>query len=449
MRHLPEQPYNPNTDIDLALRELKARRQQDIAQRTQSIGQKDSAALKEEKMREAGMKEQQVAQQRYAKVATPMAFGSGISALLYTKSGREMMEKKLGMDPTTVAKVHSERMAGQTAEAKRLAEHLGVSQKDALSVVQNQGKYLGDMKGTLRDEGFLRTNYGPSGIKENLGEALYGAKYAGPLHGVTDSIGGAARAAAYTGVPALPSLSLGFGQAMQARRLRTYAQQRDQLGTAGRVAERAGALGSARTNAMIAPGAALFGMSHLPVVGGLAGAGAGMWKGAMGGLTAGLGKGILGAGSGMANLVGAKGMGAGLAGMAGGSVAPLVAGGLALALPSIIGGVAGMKAEQKRRRLRGKREPFFRIEKKYAQSGPVDSLVQRLVAAEAIQPADQLKIELLKMIESHTSPIAKITEIVDYLDQQRDKDVKESTKEYSDQMEKWDAEGQEKDGWKK
>ena len=162
---MPGQPINPSTEIDMALRELKARRKQEQYERQQTsqIGEKDSSEKRRLKL--GGMKEQENAQNRYMKIATPLGVGSGLSSLLYTKSGREMMQNKLGMDPATVAASQMKRMTGESAEAKQLASYLGVSEKNALSVVQNKGKYLGDVKPGLQDKGFFTNNYGNVGIK--------------------------------------------------------------------------------------------------------------------------------------------------------------------------------------------------------------------------------------------------------------------------------------------
>jgi hypothetical protein len=256
---------------------------------------------------------------------------------------------------------------------------------------------------------------GPANKNEALGKLLYGHQDKGGIFSLDRQLQlrdempfdmsimtphGMAIQGAMAAAPMVPAVSMGLGSARQASKLRQYREMRKELGGVGRTAETSGSIGSAIRSATIAPGAAMFAMQNLPGIGGLAGAGAGAWKSGVAGLTKGLGESVLGGAGNIASLVGADGLAGGLKAAAGSSMGAGLMGGGLLALPSIISGISGMVADKKKKRFKATKQPHFKVEKQFAQSTNLGSVVGQLASAGQLQAADQIKIELLRMIES-------------------------------------------------
>jgi len=245
---------------------------------------------------------------------------------------------------------------------------------------------------------------------------------------------------------AMPTMAAGISPAMQARRLKGLRETRKELGpgSGAATAERAGAVSGAIRTGMYTP--ALTAMALPGILGGGTGMAYNTMKGAAFAVPQTIGKGVLGA-TGLSGVsadltasAAASGAGFGTK-LAAGAMSPMAMGSLTMAIPALVSAISGMKAEATRRRLRGKRESSFRIEKKYKQSQPLDTIITQLVSQEQLGGPDQIKIELLKMIEGHTSPIPMIGAIVKFIEDQRKKDLKASTDKYSEKQYDWEEEG--------
>ena len=114
-----------------------------------------------------------------------------------------------------------------------------------------------------------------------------------------------------------------------------------------------------------------------------------------------------------------KGVGSAIAGMPAGLM-----GSLTLALPSIISGISGIKLEFQKKKLIAIRHPASKYVKEYSLTGFVEPAMVQLIGRNQITPSDQLKILLLKLIADSVSPIPKLTEMTEYAEQQREKEVK-------------------------
>lgn len=305
--------------------------------------------------------------------------------------------------------------------------------------------------------------------KSNIGRMLYGPSYQmdslnylarNGLH--TPGTGAASNA--ITGMmdlsriaaPMTAGLSMGLTGARQSKLYRSYFQDRDKLGKTASSAAKFGVAGQLISNAMLSPMMLKAGR-QLPFIGGAMGGLGDLGTAATMKLTRSIGNVLTGTNSiaapigglstaGIHGLAGtglstaAKAAGSGAVGTAAGAVAgkgaevavgtltqPII-GALTLAIPSIISAVQGIRTETARRRLVAVRQSPFQFVREYSQTHIVDNILPRLINLRQISPSDQLKIILLKMIADSVSPIPKMTEILDYMEQQREKELNQSKK---------------------
>jgi len=212
-----------------------------------------------------------------------------------------------------------------------------------------------------------------------------GAAVAGMVKKATEIPGGLSKTADIAGslIPGLGmlgGLSMGLSKSQQAQRIRSAKQSENQLGTAGKVSQVAGSTSMLRTLPMTMAGigglmagdplgmTAKVGKTMMSGTAGIMGTAAETASSAFGGASKLAGKAGLDTTSSM--LGGAGSMAGGLSGMIGSS--PLLAPGLALALPGIISGISSIVIAKKRLRIRGKRETKDTIIKKFGEPQSMD-----------------------------------------------------------------------------
>jgi len=150
------------------------------------------------------------------------------------------------------------------------------------------------------------------------------------------------------------------------------------------------------------------------------------------GLTSMIGGGVLKGASGIANMVGGKGvdLGGSLAGAAKGvgfgasmaGMTPALVGGLALALPGIIGGITGKIAEKKQRIARGFKQPTDKLIKQFSRSLGIDSVLRTMFNSNAITSDRMLELQMLMYIEQNTSSIPKMVSDTGLMSDRKEKD---------------------------
>jgi len=303
------------------------------------------------------------------------------------------------------------------------------------SNIEQARRYMGRVSSSHSSPQNKYTAFDP-GFKSTASDMFYGRRHMSPEQwahfrefGITERLGGGLLGSAVqsglnvaapvtatlgTAMPMMAAASLGNRMALNARRAKTQIQQKEQLGATGKAASLMNGLNSVKMAALATTGTLGFGMSQLP----------GM---AMSGKAAAL----MGVTKGLTGKIGATALnGVGATGLAAGVTAPVIAGALTLALPSIAGAILNAKADNKRKKIRGGKESTSSLEKKTSRSRGLSSIISQLTSANELSAADQIKIELLKMIESHTSPISIIASATKYTEDQRTKDVNASTDEY-------------------
>jgi len=211
-------------------------------------------------------------------------------------------------------------------------------------------------------------------------------------------------------LPAGAALSLGLNSARQSREIRSFREDRKKLGTSANVAEKSGMLADVIKTSTLSPILGLKALRGLPLIGGMSGA-AGDFGARMV--------------SKIPRMIGSTMMGGGAAAT---GALPAILGGFMLALPRIISGVAGAKAEIARKKLIAVRSNPFKFVREYSQAHFIDNVLPKLINANQINAADQVKIALLRLIADSVSPIPKMTEILNYQEEQREKEVSASKK---------------------
>ena len=197
-----------------------------------------------------------------------------------------------------------------------------------------------------------------------------------------------------SGLVGLGGLSMGLSKTQQAQKLKSLSEKRDVLGTTGRVAELSGSLSMLRsapfslgTLAAMATGDPFGAVSKIGST--MTGAASGM-----------MGMGTQMAG-GLASTMGMKGVGAGLGGLSGLiASSPVLAGSLALSLPSLVSGLSSMAVARKRLKIRGKPETRETIIKKFGEPRSTDGLtgwMNRILLDPSFRTEDR-QIALLQMM---------------------------------------------------
>ena len=150
--------------------------------------------------------------------------------------------------------------------------------------------------------------------------------------------------------------------------------------------------------------------------------GGGMLKGMSGAANAvGLGGGNVDLGTSLAGAAKGVGLGASMA-----SMTPALVGGLGLALPGIIGGIAGNMSDKKRRIARGFKQPENQLVKRYSKSKGLDSVIRTLFNSKEIQSDRMLELQLLMYIEQNTSSIPKMVSDMGLMSDRKEKDSNET-----------------------
>lgn len=291
-----------------------------------------------------------------------------------------------------------------------------------------------------------------SGVRATAGKILYGSSSErhGALKNMPIDLSGDTTAGrmlghlgstANIGFSALPAASVGLGGAANFQKLANLRRDRHMTGAAGKWAEGATTTAQLTRSALFAPAASLMAIRGMTGTDGmLGGLATGAYRGAKDasfGVTSTLGSGVLKGASGLTNLIpGVDGvnLGASLAGAAKGvgfgasmaSLAPALAGGLALALPGIIGSVATAKADKKRRILRGFKQPTDKLVKQFSRSRGVDSVIRNLFSAREITSDRMLELQLLMYIEQNTSSIPRMVSDIGLMSDRQEKDTGET-----------------------